>query len=68
MLGCLRESSATMVVSWARALTVFGIFGGFQRVSASDLQPLYIVIFIEAMICLTLLFHGGVDEAFGEVD
>jgi len=57
-----------MVVLWARAFILFGIFGGFQRVSASELQPLYIVIFTETMICLTLLFNGGVDEAFGQVD
>jgi hypothetical protein len=56
------------VVLWARACLYFGIFGGFHRVSASELQPLYIVLFIEAMICMTLLFHLGVAEAFGEVD
>jgi hypothetical protein len=56
------------VVLWARALLYFGIFGGFHRVSASELQPLYIVIVIEAIICMTLLFHLGVAEAFGGVD
>jgi hypothetical protein len=57
-----------MVVLWARSFLFFGVSGGFSRVPAAVLQPVCIVIFVEAMICMTLLFHGGVAEAFGEVE
>jgi hypothetical protein len=58
----------TMVVLWARSFFYFGVAGGFSGVPSSALQPLYIVVFVEALICLTLIFRGGVAEAFGEVE
>jgi len=57
-----------MAVLWARSFLYFGMGGGFSRVPATALQPIYIVILLEAMISLTLSFHGGVAEAFGEVE
>jgi uncharacterized membrane protein (DUF2068 family) len=57
-----------MALLWARSFLFFGVFGGFSRVPAATLQPIYIVVFIEAMISMTLVFHGGVAEAFGEVE
>ncbi len=57
-----------MLILWARGFLYFGAFGGFTRVPAATLQPTYIVVAIEAIVCTTLLWHGGVAEAFGEVD
>lgn len=57
-----------MLLMWARGFLFFGAGGGFSRVLPSKLQPVYMVILVEAMICLTLLYHGGVASAFGEVE
>ncbi len=57
-----------LLVLWARSFLYFGFYGGFSRVLASRLQPVYIVVFVEALICLTLWLHGGVAEAFGEAE
>jgi hypothetical protein len=46
----------------------FGLGGGFSRAPSSALQPIYIVVFIQVTICMTLMFYGGVAEAFGEIE
>ena len=51
------------LIYWARGFFYFGFGGGFGRVPEAKLQPVYIVIMIEAMIFVAMMTYGGVESS-----
>jgi hypothetical protein len=50
-----------LLILWARAFFYFGVGGGFGRVPVAKLQPVYIVMMIEATIFMAMMTYGGVE-------
>lgn len=55
-----------MLLMWTRCFLNFAVGAAFSLAPSINLHPVYWVILIEATIFLTMRFHLGVAESFGE--